>query len=117
VSAPYRKAPVGAHYGLRDWIIQRVTAIFLLFYTVVMVPCAWMAAKGGYPAWKALFAGGLVRVATMLFALALLYHAWIGMRDLWMDYVQPTGVRLLLQSVTLLMLIGYAVWAAAILWG
>ena len=54
----------------------------------------------------------------MLFFAALLYHAWVGMRDILMDYVKPTGIRLALQiggrrSCCSL----YLVWAAAILWG
>ena len=50
------------------------------------------------------------------FFVSLFYHAWIGVRDIWMDYVKPTGLRLTLHVVTLAALIGYAAWAAAILW-
>jgi succinate dehydrogenase hydrophobic membrane anchor protein len=46
----------------------------------------------------------------------LFYHAWIGVRDIFMDYIKPTGVRLVLHSVVVLLLIGYAGWAAQILW-
>jgi succinate dehydrogenase / fumarate reductase membrane anchor subunit len=53
---------------------------------------------------------------TFLFFVSLFYHAWIGIRDIWMDYVKPTGLRLTLHVVTLTALVGYAAWAAAILW-
>jgi len=52
----------------------------------------------------------------MLFVMALLYHAWIGMRDIFMDYVKPTGIRLALQFAVVVALLFYLIWAAAILW-
>jgi succinate dehydrogenase / fumarate reductase membrane anchor subunit len=48
---------------------------------------------------------------------ALLYHAWIGMRDILMDYIKPVGVRLLLETVGVLVLVGYLGWTIQILWG
>ena len=57
-----------------------------------------------------------MRAATFLFILSLTYHAWVGLRDIWMDYVQPTGIRLVLHVFTLLALLGYAGWAVQILW-
>jgi len=68
------------------------------------------------PEWKALFSGTFVRVTTVLFFVALLYHAWIGMRDIFMDYVKPTGIRLFLQSAVVVALLLYLIWVAQILW-
>ena len=48
--------------------------------------------------------------------LRLLYHAWVGMRDIWMDYVKPVGVRLALQVATIVWLVGCAGWAIQVLW-
>ncbi len=48
--------------------------------------------------------------------LALFYHAWVGVRDIWMDYIKPTWVRLSLQTLTVLWLVGCAVWAVQVLW-
>jgi succinate dehydrogenase / fumarate reductase membrane anchor subunit len=48
--------------------------------------------------------------------MALFFHAWIGVRDVWMDYVKPVAVRLVLQVATILWLVGCAGWAAQILW-
>ena len=50
-------------------------------------------------------------------SLALLWHAWIGVRDIWMDYVKPTGLRLTLEVLTLVSLVVYAGWTIGILWG
>ena len=58
----------------------------------------------------------IMKFITFLFFLSLFFHAWVGIRDIWMDYVKPTSVRLTLHVLTLLALIGYAGWAAQILW-
>lgn len=106
---------VGAHYGLKDWLAQRVTAVVMALYTVFMLLAIPLGA-GSRDAWRALMANGFVRFASFLFVISLCYHAWVGVRDIWMDYVQPTGVRLVLHVLTLLALIGYAGWAVQILW-
>ena len=107
---------VGAHYGLRDWIAQRATAVFMVVYTVLFAAAALGLSEMTYDSWSGLFGGGLVRFFTFLFFLALFYHAWIGVRDIYMDYIQPVGVRLFLHVVTIFLLVGYAGWAAQILW-
>ena len=63
-----------------------------------------------------MLANGFVRFVTFLFFVSLCYHAWVGVRDIWMDYVKPTGLRLALHVLTLLALVGYAGWALQILW-
>lgn len=107
---------VGAHYGLRDWIGQRVTAIYMALYTVIFALNALALPEMSFEAWSAMFAGGFMRFLTFLFFLSLFYHAWVGVRDIFMDYIKPTGVRLALHVVVLFLLIGYAGWAAQILW-
>ena len=57
-----------------------------------------------------------MRVATLLFAASLAWHAWVGVRDILMDYVQPVGVRLTLQVIVLLTLAGYMGWTIQVLW-
>ncbi|MGH8677940.1 MAG: succinate dehydrogenase, hydrophobic membrane anchor protein, partial [Burkholderiales bacterium] len=43
-------------------------------------------------------------------------HAWIGVRDILMDYIKPASVRLGLEFVVAVLLVGYAGWAIQILW-
>ncbi|NLF53844.1 MAG: succinate dehydrogenase, hydrophobic membrane anchor protein [Thauera phenolivorans] len=107
---------VGAHYGLRDWIAQRATAVWMVIYSLIFGVAALMLPEFSYEAWSGMFSGGLFKFFTFLFFLALFYHAWIGVRDIWMDYIKPTGVRLALHLVTLFLLVGYAGWVAQILW-
>ena len=69
-----------------------------------------------YGVWAGFFAESWMKVATLLAVLALIYHAWVGVRDIYMDYIKPTAIRLTLQVLTILALISYAAWALVILW-
>jgi succinate dehydrogenase / fumarate reductase membrane anchor subunit len=112
-----KRVAVGAHYGLKDWLAQRVTAVVMAVYTLLWLGIAVYHGGIDEALWRALFGSAAFRVATLLFGLALLWHAWIGMRDIWMDYVKPTAARLTLEVITVVVLAGYAAWLAEILWG
>ena len=106
----------GAHYGMRDWLAQKVTAAILAIYSVA-AGLAWLAGPPvTYARWHELFSQGWMRVATLLFALSLAWHAWVGMRDIFMDYIKHTGGRLFLEVATLLALVAYVGWTIQILW-
>jgi succinate dehydrogenase / fumarate reductase membrane anchor subunit len=78
---------VGAHYGLRDWLIQRVTAVVMAAGCLALVIYLLLHPHLGYDRWTGLFSSQPVRAFALLFLLSLFYHAWIGMRDIVMDYV------------------------------
>lgn len=107
---------VGAGYGLKDWIAQRATALIMAVYTLILLVTLGALSPSGYEAWRAIFANGFMQFMTFLFFISLFYHVWIGMRDIWMDYVKPDGLRLVLEIATIAALVGYAGWAAKILW-
>ncbi len=107
---------VGAHYGLKDWIAQRATAVVMAVYSAIIGAALLVLRPNTFEAWRALFGHGFIKFLTFLFFVSLFYHAWIGVRDIWMDYVKPTGLRLSLHVLTILALVGYTAWAAAILW-
>ena len=107
---------VGAHYGLRDWLAQRVTAGIMAIYSVILAVVLLKGQPISYAVWHDLFTQGWMRVATLLFAVSLAWHAWVGVRDIIMDYIKPTGLRLALESLVLLTIAGYVAWAIQILW-
>ena len=111
-----KRVITGAHYGLKDWLAQRVTALVMAVYVIVFVGILLACTPRHYEDWRALFSTQWMRIATMVFFISLFWHAWIGMRNILMDYVKPTGVRLGLESAVVLVLVGYAVWAVQILW-
>jgi succinate dehydrogenase / fumarate reductase membrane anchor subunit len=107
---------VGAHYGLRDWLVQRATALVLAAYLIALTIRIVAAPPVDYDSWCAIFAPLAMKVATLIAFIAIAWHAWIGVRDIWMDYVRPTAVRMLLQLGTILWLVACLVWAVQILW-
>ena len=111
-----KRLVVGAHYGLRDWLSQRVTALILSAYTLILLVAGLSTSEPGYYGWAGLFAQTWMKVFTLVAFLAFVYHVWVGIRDLWMDYVDPVGVRLLLQVFTIVWLMGCLVWAIDVLW-
>lgn len=111
-----KRVVTGAHYGLRDWLSQRVTALVMVVYVLCLVAGLLLSPPQDYAGWKALFSNEWMRTASLLFLLSLFWHAWVGMRNILMDYVHATGLRLTLQVLVILSLVFYAIWATEILW-
>lgn len=107
---------VGAHYGLGNYLLQRLTAVYLTVYTLFLIGLLLFTRDLSYTGWASLFVPLWMKVVTLIALFALLYHAWIGVKDIWMDYVKPTGIRLALQTLTVLWLLFCAVWSVQILW-
>ncbi len=112
-----KRIVVGAHYGLRDWLAQRVTAALMALFTLVVL-AQLIFSKGplGYYQWAGIFSSQWMKTLTFSIIVALLYHVWIGMRDIWMDYIKPVGLRLSLQVFSIVWLVGCAGWAVQVLW-
>ena len=106
----------GAHYGMRDWLAQRLTGVIMALYVIFLLCSICTLPQLDYYNWSQLFSGQFMKVATMVALLAVLYHACVGIRDLYMDYLKNTLVRLLLETGTIVLLAGYAAWGAFILW-
>ena len=111
-----RRIVTGAHYGMRDWLSQRVTAVLMALFTVVVLVQVLLPGPLGYDRWAGIFASQWMKVLTFVVIVALLIHAWVGVRDIWMDYVKPVALRLVLQVATLVWLVGCAGWALQVLW-
>jgi succinate dehydrogenase / fumarate reductase membrane anchor subunit len=108
---------VGAHYGLRDWLMQRITAVLMAVYCVSIFAYLLVQPDLNYDVWIGLFSSQTVRTFTLLFMLSLFYHAWVGIRDIVMDYVKPAGIRFVIHVLVILALLLYAIWSVEILWG
>lgn len=111
-----KRIVTGAHYGLKDWLAQRITAIFLAVYSIILFLVWAGSGEPSFQSWTAIFNSGWMKVLTLMAVIALAWHAWIGIRDIYMDYIKPTWIRLTLQVATIIALIGYSVWAVTILW-
>ncbi|MDE2400591.1 MAG: succinate dehydrogenase, hydrophobic membrane anchor protein [Burkholderiales bacterium] len=111
-----KRVVVGAHYGLTDWLAQRVTAIVMALFTLILVAQVIFGAPVSYDKWAGIFSQQWMKMLTFVVILALLYHVWVGMRNIWMDYIKPVGIRLGLQVFTIVWLVGCAGWAIQVLW-
>jgi succinate dehydrogenase / fumarate reductase, membrane anchor subunit len=111
-----KRIVVGAHYGLRDWLSQRVTAALMALFTIAVIVQVLLPGEMGYDKWAGIFSRQWMKVLTFVVIVSLLIHVWVGMRDIWMDYVKPVAVRLVLQVFTLVWLVGCAGWAVQVLW-
>ena len=111
-----KRTVVGAHYGLRDWLSQRVTAALMALFTLVLVVQVLMPGPMGYDKWAGIFSHQWMKVLTFVVIVALLVHVWVGVRDILMDYVKGVGVKLALQVATIVWLVGCAGWAVQVLW-
>lgn len=98
--------------GLKAWAIQRLTAIYVAVFTLYLLAVLMFAAPADYAAWKAWIGGTFVSVALLLYILSVLMHAWIGVRDVLIDYVHPIAIRATALGVVALALIAMGLWAA-----
>lgn len=105
------------HQGLTDWLIQRVSAVIMTVYTIGLVLYLIVSSGIEFSDWHALFAHGWMKLATILFILSLLFHAWVGIWTIFTDYVKPFWLRFILEVAVYLALIIFFFAALLILWG
>ena len=111
-----RRIVVGAHYGLRDWLSQRITAVLMALFTLAVIVQVLLPGEMGYDKWAGIFSRQWMKLLSFVVIVSLLVHVWVGMRDIWMDYVKPVGARLVAQVFTIVWLVGCAGWAIQVLW-
>ena len=117
VNYGYKRIAVGAHYGIRDWLAQRVTAVLMVLFTaLVLARVVFSKGPIGYDLWAGIFSPQWMRALTFTVIISLLYHVWVGMRNVFMDYIKPATLRLCLQMFTIVWLVACAGWGIQILW-
>ena len=112
-----KRSVVGAHYGTRDWLAQRITATLMALFTLLVLGQVLLT-KGpvGYDKWAGIFSSQWMKVLTFTIIVSLTYHVWVGMRDVLMDYVKPIGIRLGAQVFAIVWLTACAAWSIQVLW-
>lgn len=108
---------VGAHYGMRDWLAQRITAVLMVLFTLLVIAqLVFSKDPVNYVLWSGIFAAQWMKVLTFMVIVAMLYHVWVGMRNIFMDYVKPYAVRLLMHVFAMTWLTACGGWAIQVLW-
>ncbi|MFV1985030.1 MAG: succinate dehydrogenase, hydrophobic membrane anchor protein [Thiohalomonadales bacterium] len=102
-------------HGFRAWIFQRLSAIYLFLFFIISVIWYLNSPVLTYELWLETFKSPFTVVTVALFFIAVFIHAWVGIRDIIVDYVHPFVIRLTLLSFILLFLFGLGVWVVVIL--
>ena len=101
--------------GLRAWVLQRVSAVYLAL-CVIGGWIAWVMQRPvSYEAWRAWVAHPVANIACALFFIALVIHAWVGVRDVVIDYVRATSARFVVLVIVIASLLAMLVWALRVL--
>lgn len=103
--------------GLKDWLIQRVSAIYFALYSLFIIIFLFSHPQLQYQQWHALFHNPIFKIATILALVSFFVHTWIGVWTVTTDYVKSTTMRLTLQILVLLWLSAQFIWGLMILWG
>lgn len=105
------------HYpGMRFWLLQRITAVYMAVYLPVLALHYWLVQPQGYEAWLAFNSPLWWRVLSCLFFFSLCLHAWVGVRDVFRDYLPNQVLQAFLQAFVELVLIACLIWSVYIFW-
>lgn len=100
----------GVVSGLNAWVLQRASAVYLLLFTLIMPVSIFYLDIDNVVEWQAFILSPFVSVAWTLFFASLLAHAWVGIRDVVLDYVHPFSLRLIILAMIALYLIAMLFW-------
>jgi len=110
--------------GLSDWVVQRVTAVILATYTVVVVGFLLINGDVSYTQWRGLFNQTWMQIFTLLAVISTCAHAWVGMWTIGTDYIRQhyfgnaaDAIRFVYQVFCIITLLVYLIWSVTILWG
>ncbi|MBS0350824.1 MAG: succinate dehydrogenase, hydrophobic membrane anchor protein [Proteobacteria bacterium] len=104
-----------SHRGLRNWIIQRLTAVLIGLYFIFIAAYLISSQPLHFAQWRHLFDSIFVKVITLIVLLATVWHAWLGLWTVLTDYVKNLTVRIILQTLVILLLLGYILWGIVVL--
>ncbi|MCC4115998.1 succinate dehydrogenase, hydrophobic membrane anchor protein [Aromatoleum toluclasticum] len=85
--------------GQRAWVLQRLTALVLLFLLALGAATLLIAPPFAYERWYALATSTHGAVLIVVFFATLALHGWIGVRDIALDYVHAPFLRLAVLTV------------------
>lgn len=103
--------------GLKDWLIQRVSAVYFAIYVLYLLGFLFMHPALLYDQWHGLFRDTGFQIATVIALFMLSLHAWIGIWTVTTDYIKCTVIRLSVQVLVALFLLGQFIWGLMIVWG
>ena len=103
------------HSGLGEWVVQRLTAVYMLLYIVIALTVLYISPITSHAGWLILSSGLLFQITLLLFIFSLLAHAWLGLKSVFLDYMHPWGLRFFLQMTAVILLLAAGVWALLVI--
>ena len=96
--------------GMRAWLLQRLTAVYIALYALSLI--IWIVGNTpiSYLTWSDIFSHPIMLIATVIFYISLFIHAWVGMRDILVDYAKPSSVRFIFLTALALSLLVMTTW-------
>ncbi|HET9123215.1 MAG TPA: succinate dehydrogenase, hydrophobic membrane anchor protein [Acidiferrobacteraceae bacterium] len=104
-----------AHTGTGEWMLQRLSALYLALCLLLAVAAGWSHPYASYGRWLAFWSTSWVRWAALLFGVSLLVHTWLGLRSVLRDYVHRASIRLFAELVLGALLFGEGIWGMRML--
>lgn len=102
--------------GYHDWLVQRISAVIIAAYAIFMMSYLACHAPLTYHSWRGLFDSAWMRFCTIIVLLSVIWHAWVGLWTVFTDYVKNARVRMILETLTCLLMLWYLIWCLDSLW-
>jgi succinate dehydrogenase / fumarate reductase membrane anchor subunit len=104
----------GARRGLDMWLLQRASALYMALFLPIFLILPDRRFHD-FAVWRGLFVPTAMKVGGCCSSRPAA-HAWIGLREIFIDYVHFLVPRLALYLVFRALYLGCLVWAVDILW-
>lgn len=102
--------------GFKAWFLQWLTSVYIGISIIIATP--WFIINGkslDYQQWLSLLTQPVINVSVLLFFYAIFFHAWVGMRDIIIDYISVGFLRLFILVMIALGLFVMSIWISVIL--
>lgn len=101
--------------GMRAWLLQRLSGAYIALYLLIALITIGTGPTLDYTRWHDLLSQPAIAIASLLFSFFILIHAWVGIRDVLLDYIQLTALRFSILMVLALGLLTMGIWVSMIL--
>ncbi len=102
--------------GMRLWLSQRLSAVMMASYIALLAILLIIQRPTGFEAWHAFVSPIWFKLISLVFFISLFIHAWLGVSDVFKDYIFNKTLRAYLQIIVDILLVIYLVWVSFILW-
>jgi succinate dehydrogenase / fumarate reductase membrane anchor subunit len=107
---------VGWKSGLREWILQRFTGLYVGVYLFLLFIYLKFFAAGDFLSYSNIFSSFYFKISTIVFIFSLVLHSSIGMSIIFTDYIKNSILRVFIDFFVNIILLSYIFFIMQILW-